>query len=226
LSGEPEDSNRFEEIDRQIKESKKEQKLLKLRTYFLTAHGAVLRPVVILTLALIFACLGIYSFYEQDMGWTIGFAISSALTILTAIVNLYQTISIIEYAALRPARTIEFDVSFGNGKKITQLKRGKESVVRIFASTSEADVNNCVMYVTIPAQIEVATETKTEKITVSKHPNLSLIADMEGFCPKNWKFGLRGTVVPKKIGRYTVDVSICAEGIYEYKEELILNVVK
>lgn len=227
LSGEPEDSNRFEQIKRQIKESKKEQKSLKLRTHFLTANGAVLRPVIILIIALISTGFGIHYFYEQDMPPTIAFTIVSALGHLLAIVNLYQTISAIEYAALRPARTVEFNVSFGNGKKITQLKRGKESVVDIFASTSEADVNNCVMYVTIPAQIKlVTTETESEAITVSKYPYHTVIVSKESFAPKNWKFGVSGKVVPNKIGRYTVDVSICAEGIYEYKEELILNVVK
>jgi hypothetical protein len=227
LSGEPEDSNRFEQINNQIKESKKEQKSLKLRPHFLTANGAVLRPVIILIIALISTGFGAHYFYEQDMPPTIAFTIVSALGNLLAIVNLYQTILAVEYAALRPARSIEFDVGFDDiGVMTKQAKLNKEIDLRIFAATEEDDVENCIMNIHVPSQIEVAEESEHPSVNVSKYSHYTVISDYRRFLPKNWCIGIVGSAVPKKVGKYSIKVSICAQGIHENKKELTLNVVK
>lgn len=227
LSGEPEDSNRFREMQRRIADSRSELVNLKTRPSFLTAKGAVARPIIFLLCSLLFAGVGMYFHYDgSEQNAIIGGWLSAAFSFV-AIFNLYKTISAIEYAALRPARTIDFWIGFLPGRTDTkQLEVGKESTLKIYGMTREDNIDDCFMVVRIPPEIEVVTIPAEPFVSVTEHPTHTTIGASIGFRPKNVGFGVLPSVIPRKIGKYTLNLLICGKGIYEFRKELTLDVVK
>lgn len=233
------DSDRFREMEKELKRSKSELSSLGLRFRHLTAMGAVGLPVLILVISLFSVVVGIHFFYEglQQIGLNqirseqivlVCMTISSISSVL-ALVSLYQTILAVEYAALRPARTVEFEICFPSGEKKEKIKCGKETKLSIGAKP-ELSVEKIEFCIFLPPEIELKSLMKRAFVTLqpkkSDHPEYNMITMEYGFLYEDTFLAIKFNVLANKTGKYTIPVSVSAKGIYEYKTELILNVVK
>jgi hypothetical protein len=222
LKGEEPDSERVTELKDKLEKYESELEGIELGVKYLTAEGAVRNPIIKLVLALVAAGVGMHFFYEGAQQNVILFGCASAILSALALLNLYKTISAVEYAALRPARTIEFFVKYTKGKETKQVKVGKKAELRVFAGTNEHDVEKCVMYVQVPSELGIP-ETSLRKSVFSDH---TMIVAERDFLPKKFAFGSGFSIVPKNVGKYSINVTICARGIYENKKQLFVDVVK
>lgn len=226
LSGRIEDAEHISQMTEQIGRYKTELERTELKAGYLTAKGAVRNPIISLVLALLAAGIGIYFWVVDELSWVILFGFFSGGLSVVALYNLYKTVSAVEYAALRPARTVEFIVSFSDGEKTKQAKLGEETELAIFGHPIDDDVDNAIMFVSLPVDFETPTSSSTERIQVSEFPDRVCIICQAAFLPKGTFFGPAGYVTPKKAGEHKIPVEICGKGIYRYKTELTLNVVK
>ena len=227
LEGKEQDRERVTQLREQIEKYEIELKGTELGVQYLTAKGAVGIPVQYLAIALTAAGVGIYSFYE-DLWLVVPICgvISIVFSTFT-VFSLYKTISAVEYAALRPARTVEFTVGFiPSWETIKQIKLGEHSKLRIFAKAIEANIEDFMVYMEIPSEIKTGIESVSENVVISKYLNYTMARCYTKFLPKNRGAGITFDVVPKKTGEYTIPVKVYGKGIYEYKKELTLNVVK
>jgi hypothetical protein len=215
-----------EAIKEQLDKYKAEKEGTELRYNHLTAQGAVLEPVIALILALLFAVVGIYGFYKDLLGVTIVLGFGSSVFSLAAISRLYKTISAVEYGALRPERTVEFNVGFGlkKDKKIS-IQLGKITDALWFVETPESDVENLYILVKFPAELEVGKSNPSPGINVSKYEDYVIIRKTVEYLPKGRGTGFSFQVISKKKGKYTVNALVCAKGIYEYSQDLTIEVV-
>jgi hypothetical protein len=231
LKGEEQDTKRVEELKEQIEKYESELAGTELRSKHLTAQSAVGIPVVTLIFALLFAGCGIYYFYEGNEQWVTIFGILSALFSVGAVHELYKTISAVEYAALRPARTVEFEIYYiedGVSKKITVEK---ETEIAIGMVTKDVALEHAEYYVFLPPKIELKKLLSTGaraylQAKRSDYPDYLMIAKASDFVHKDTGEVIELIVSAKEVGKYKIPVSVCAKGIYEYDTELIINVVK
>lgn len=229
LEGKSKDSERFKEIEKQIKNYKKELKRIKARFIHLTALGAVVLPVILLSIALIDACIAIYFFYEEVEHWLAFFTIGSIVLSGGALWSLYKTISAVEHATLRPARTVEFNVSYEGGETTQEVRFGKEEILAISVGTVEADLENVEVSIFFPPEIEIKS-LLTKNIHLEWQPEgfdfsgYNAIITKPNFVFSGTYKSVKISVVGTKIGKYEVPVKVCAKGIYEYHGGLILNV--
>lgn len=229
LSGKPKDSERFKEIQTRIEQHASEKESLE----YLTAKGAVRKPVILLALALVAAIVGIQFLYSGYMELELAMicGMFSGVFSAGAVYRLYKTISSVEYAALRPARTIEFQIRFLSGEKSEVIKLKKKAKLEITVGTREESLEEVEVSVFIPPEIEVK-ETLTERTRCimqpdeMRFPNYSLVWREVGFLHMGTYDATAIDVLPKKIGKYEIPVAVCAKGIYEYHASLTLNVVK
>ena len=205
-----------------------ELKGTKLRVHCLTARGAVGLPVSYLALSLLMVGVGLYYFNSEYLVGVVVFGFFSVFFSAMAVYRLYKTITAVQYAALRPAGTVDFAyIGFGKpGEETEQVKAKKETSINVLAGTFEYDLENCWMLVQIPSDIEVIGETALENLRVSEYPEYTVISLRHDFVPKGVAFGVALEVVPKKIGEYTITVVIYAKGIYKVRKKLTLKVVK
>jgi len=215
-----------EAIQEQLDKLKAEKKGNKMRYRYLTARGAVLVPVTVLVVAMLFAVFGIYAFYKESLGGAIGLGVGSSLFSVVALFRLYKTISAVEYGALRPERTVEFDVGFGlkNEKRIS-VQFGKTTKDTLFVDTPESEVEKMYIIVQFPAELDLGKSNPAPGIVISEYQTYTLFRWTVDYLPKKRNTGLGFTVTPKKTGKYTVNVLVCAKGIYEYSEDLTIEVV-
>ena len=231
LNGEKHDSERITRLKEQIGRYESELKGTELGVHCLTAKGAVGKPVSYLALALLTIGVSIYFFNLEELRGAVAFGFISALLSAMAVSRLYKTIRAVEYAALRPARTIEFNVVYASGKNSEEIKHGKETDLCFGAGTVEETLENFIIYAYLPPEIELMKiKSKRAASTIQppscKHPNYTMLSIKEPFFPKHMYRGITVTVKPKKLGKYIIPVQISAKGIYEVEKELILNVVK
>ena len=227
LKGEKRDSVQVIQLKEQIGRYETELKRTELRADYLTAKGAVGVPVSYLASALLAVGISIYFFHVESLEGIIFFGFLSAFFSAMAVYRLYKTISAVEYAALRPARTVEFNIGFLPDLQVSkQVKGGEKSEIRIFATTSEDDAEECTMFVKIPSEIEVISIPRWPNARITEHPDHTTIWGYFGFRPKNTEFGILPDVVARKTGKYTIDVKLCAKGMYEVNKELTLEVIK
>jgi hypothetical protein len=231
LKGEEQYTKQVEELKEQIEKYESELASTELRSKHLTARSAVGIPALTLTLALLFAGCGIYYFYEGNEQWVTIFGILSASFSLGAVNELYKTISAVECAALRPARTVEFDIYYfeeGVSKKITVEK---ETEIAIGIGTTDVDLEHAEYYVFLPPKIEFKKLLSTgarvySQGKLSDYPGYLMIAKASDFVHKNTSQVIEFIVSAKEVGKYEIPVSVCAKGIYEYETKLIINVGK
>jgi hypothetical protein len=226
LKGESQDVSRVTELKAEIDKYKNELESTELRYQYLTAKGAVGIPVISLVLALFFASLGINAFYDNaDVVLpTIGAIVCSAFSIY----RLYMTISAVEYGALRPERTVQFKVDFGEEGEKTLRVQLNEKIRPMCFFTPEADIENLFVLAKFPSELGV-----TKKNNPAGNPNLylsefkrySLMCYTLDFVPKDSAVGFSFTGFPEEKGEYPVTVRIRAKGIYEYNEELTIEVI-
>jgi hypothetical protein len=195
-----------------------------LRYQYLTVKGAVGIPVISLGLALAFASLGIYGFYTNtDPTFP---AVISIVCSVFAIYRLYQTVLAVEYGALRPERTVEFNVGFDRNmeKKIT-IELGKKTARFLFVDSPESDVDSLYVMLKIPSELGVTGESSTPDILGTVYGDETVVRKTQEYLPKGRGTGVSVPMNPKKKGEYIVKFLVCAKGIYEYKGELTVEVV-
>ncbi len=175
---------------------------------------------------MLFAFFGIYGFYKDSLEGAISLGVLSAMSSVAALYRLYKTISAVEYGALRPERTVEFNVGFGmkNEKRIS-IELGKTTKPIFFVETPESEVENLYILVNFPAELEVGKSNPSPDIQVSEYENYTLYCTTVDYLPKGRNTGFGFSVTPKKKGEYTVKVLVCAKGIYGYNEDLTIEVV-
>lgn len=224
LKGESQDVKRVTELKDQMDKYKNELESSELRYQYLTAKGAVGIPVISLASALVFACLGIYSFYNNTDP-TIPAVISIVCSVF-AVCRLYQTVLAVEYGALRPERTIEFNIGFDrNMEKKKTIELGKETRSTLIVDSPESDVENLYVTLRIPSELGVPSGSTPPSILATAYENETMIRKTQEYLPKGRGTGVGIPMNPKKKGEYKVKFLVCAKGIYEYKGELTVEVV-
>ena len=213
------------QLKEQIEKLEIELKGTELGVQYLTAKGAVGIPVQYLAIALASAGVGIYSFYESNWLIVLICLAISVVFFTFAVFSLYSTISAVEYAALRPAQTVDFDLMFGGKEKSKRVKVGKGSQLRIHV-IPEDYVENFRMYAIFPPELEIPKGKERPRLRVYYYPENTQISIERTFVPKDTFVGFRIGVIPKKVGKYIIAVWLYGKGIYEQKKELIVNVVK
>lgn len=220
------DSDTETKMREQLDKYEAEKKGTELRYQYLTAKGAVGIPVVTLVLALLFAVFGIYGFYKDSREGAISLGVLSAISSVGALYRLYKTISAIEYGALKPERTVEFGIGFGlkNEKRIS-IQLGNTAKTLLVIETPESDVNNLYILVTFPAELVMGKANPPPSINVTEYEDCTVFRKTVDYLPKGRGTGFRFSITPKKEGEYTVKVLVCGKGIYEYHEDLKIEVV-
>lgn len=231
LSEETKYTERVAKIKEQIERYEIELTSTELKADYLTAKGAVRRPIIKLVLSLLTTGIGIFFFIYDEPIAVIVFGLTSSGLSIMALYNLYKTISAVEYAALRPARTVEFNVELVDPetlKQKSQIKLGKESGLSIELFTDDQDVENFHAFVTIPSAIRADTESimDTPGIRAKAYEDETIVCIEEAFLPKSVVEYINIPIVAKKIGKHSLLVRIYGKNIHEYVEEFILKVVK
>lgn len=228
LSGEPKDSERFRQIEDRIEKHESEKESLE----FLSAKGAVRKPIISLAIALSAAILGIQFFYSENMELALGSALLcgalSAIFSSIAIYRLYKTLSAVEYAALRPAPTIDFDVYFEGGGRSREVKRGKRTNLKILWGSEEENVEKVEATIMIHPELKLVSTNGRSGLQIppSDYPDYTAIQKSYDILHKETYDVILITVSPSKTGKYELPVSIKAMGISEYETRLIIHVVK
>jgi len=231
LSGEKEEGERFLEIKQQIENYEVEKENLEMRVTYLTAEGAVKNPIIGLIIALFASGAGVYFFYEGNEQSVIVSGIISGTIIALVLLRLYKTISAVEFSALRPARTIEFEVIFASGEKIFEIKQGVETEVKIGACPEER-VEDFQMWIGIPEGVELKEIVTTENVSVLHQPPratfpapIVVLAEL----PTAHKLVFQAvnfTVLAEKTGEYKLPIGIQAKEIHIIQTWLTLKVSK
>jgi len=218
------DSDTETKMREQLDKYEAEKKGTELRYQYLTARGAVGIPVVLLVLSLLFAVFGIYGFYIDSQG-AISLGVLSALFSAVALYRLYKTISAVEYGALRPERTVEFVVGFGEKyEKRISIELRKTTSAKLVVKP-ESEIENLFIQVDFPAELELGRKTNDPSITITEYEDVTVYGYTEVYIPKESGIGFSFSMTPKKKGEYTAKVSVCAKRIYEYHENLTIEVV-
>jgi hypothetical protein len=230
MLGEQKDSQRFKELQKEIKKCKSELRNQRIRIFHLKAMGAVGFPTILLTISLFFAAIGISFFYGDFEGGAIIGIIGSVIFCGTAMYSIYMTISAVERAALRTARTIEFEICYESGEIEQETRLGQETELAVSVGTEEEDLENMVVKILFPPEIEL--KGTLPKGTYSQlqpeefdFPNYNLISTEAIYVSRNEFKIIKFTVLGKKIGKYVIPVAVRAKGIYEHHGGLYLTVV-
>lgn len=230
LKGEEPDSEQVTQLKEQIEKYESELEGIELGVRYLTAEGAVRNPIIGLVLALVAAGAGIHFFYEGSQQNVALCGCVSGIISALALLNLYKTISAVEHAALRPARTIEFEICYPSGEKSQKIKRAKKTKLLIGAKP-EGDIDNVEFCIFLPPEVHLEGISTVEAYNTlqpkkSTHPNHNMIVVEHSFLPAGMFLGIGFEVSSKKSGKYVIPVTVCGKGIYRYKTELILNVIE
>jgi hypothetical protein len=206
------------------------KELKQARWVRLTASGAVLLPVTLLVISFGCCLIGIYLFYEGTQAEIyIPFFIGVSVAMSgSAIWSLYSTISAVEYAALRPARTVTFLVTYKTGRMTEEIKVGKQSVLNVGANPDD-DVENFLLELNFPPETEVVNAPEYLAATLQPdwgpYPKYTKLSYEKSFARKKLFHGISFSVISHQIGNYKIPVRLSAKGITDFKAELTLNVV-
>jgi hypothetical protein len=223
------DSNQIKSLRDQLDKYENELRGTKLRVNYLTVKGAVIVPVAVLLVALVFSIIGLYAYYKDLREWAIGLGVISALGSGFASYRLYKTVSAVEYGALSPERTIEFDVGFipkllgedAQPLETTELKTGTETRIRIGARTTEYDVENFELRVFIPKNVQVVSEMLSGAgLVVSRYEDVTILGMREDCVFKELGVAISANFLSNEVGTYQISVLISAKGIYSFHKNL------
>ena len=224
LSGERKDSERFKEIEREIRGYKAEVEKAP-RWVYLSAAGVVIIPVGALINALVLTCIGIYFFYEGLEGWTYLLLGVNVTLCGGAIWTLCKAVLSVEYAAMRPAHTVGFKMGFAEWETEKRVKCGDIVTIEIKAITVEEFVEKFYMVVELPPEFETQ-ELTSKDFNIIRLPHRTMITYERDYLPRGIFAAVRFTITPKKVGTYRIPVIVCGKGIYDCEGKLVLNVVK
>lgn len=232
LSGEITDTENISQMTEQLERYKTELEGSELKADYLTAKGGVRNPIISLVLALLTAGIGIHFWTVDELSWVILFGIFSGGLSVIALCILYKTILAVEYAALRPARTVDFIVEFTLLKGKEKAKVNKLCELEVAFGTLEADVENLGMLITFPHELEIPKEGEpkpgslSESVAVSRFAEKTTITYEKPFFAKGIDVTLNPAILPKKVGQHTIEYRIFGKGIYEINREFVITVVK
>lgn len=229
LSTESEGSKRFLELNKRIKECKKEQTKLEERPYYLTARGVVLLQTILLLGALSSACVGLLSFYDEYQLNVVAAIVLSAIFSSLAIVGLSRTILTVERAALRGAVEVEVIPQFKETGTLTQeVKVSKEVDITIGVYTPDKDLDMASYSVFFPPEIEVkqtSAQLSPQPERGVEFPNYAMVYFSESFSPKFLIQSAKCRIIAKQVGKFKILVRVKAREIEESTGELTLKVV-
>lgn len=234
LVGQEIDSERIDKLREQLDNYENELTGTELKYKYLTAKGAVLVPVVVLLVALVFSITGLYTFYKDLREWAIGLGAFSGLCSTVALYRLLKTVSAIEYGALRPERTVEFEIGFvpellgveTHPSNTITMAVGVQATLSVGAKTSECDLENFEMTMFVPAEIKIVSKiVNAQNITKSDYKDMTVLSLYRNCVMENLGTALRFSVIPLKAGKYSISVKIGAKGIYSFQKELFILVV-
>jgi hypothetical protein len=228
-------SKPFAELQTQISYCESELSGLESRVESLTARGAVGKPVVFLSFALMMASIGIlYAHQEVSLETSAAIFLSASFSVIfsaSAIYRLYRTLENIERASLRATHAVQFLVNFGVlGKKTLEIKSGQNSEIRVGAGTDEEDLEKLVITVFVDPAIKVVrvdTILTTSSRVVGGFPyeGFTMVRFVDEFVHRGTSKAMIFTARTEKKGVYKIPVRVAAKGIDKYKEELELHVV-
>lgn len=231
LGGQATETNKVSKIREELDKYEAELQGTELRYQYLTARGAVAVPISLLIVALFLAGLGIYEFYIDSISGVDAFGAFSVAFILMAGFRLYKTLSAVEYAALKPERTVQFEIGFGKSHEKTLRTQLSNSMQSMCFFVPETDIDSLYATVHFPSELGVTGEinllstAERTHITLSEYEDFTAVTFTRDFLPKGSATGFSFNAIPKKRGKHSVDARICAKGIYEYNEELTIEVV-
>jgi len=232
LTGKKKGREYVERMEEQIRTLKAELRRDEERVGYITAKGAVRDPVLILTLSLAIAVMGIVILYSLQTLLTDVLAIlagiGSAGSLGVAGYLLYKTICTIEYAALRPARTIGFNVTYRSRQKSRQVKLGEKTELNIGACPEEG-VERFQVSIFVHPDIEVVDALGAQVVLQPEgfaYGGYNMIYAQIDFIREDVYHSLSVTILPKKSGHYLIPIELYGKGIYKCKTELFLNVVE
>lgn len=230
LGGQATETDKVSKMREELDKYEAELQGTELRYQYLTVRGAVAVPISLLIVALFLAGLGIYGFYIDSLLGVEFFGTFSAAFSLMAIFRLYKTLSAVEYGALKPERTVQFEVGFGKSSEKTLRAQLNNLTKSVCFFRPERDVDSLYATVYFPSELGVTEKINlisaaTPGITLSEYEDSSVFTFEIDFLPKGKATGFSFQAIPKKTGRHSVEVRICAKGIYEYNEELTIEVV-
>ena len=228
LKGEKGASERVAQIKEEIERYETELKGTELRVDCLTAKGAVGTPVTYLTLALLTVGIAIYSFSLESLEGVVAFGFISSLCSAMAVRRLYKTITAVEYAALRKARTIEFNIYFEGGGKSREVKLGKKTSLNILWGSEEETVEKVrAMFFIHPELKLVSTDAKSVlQSATMDYPNYTAAEISCDIIHQDSFGGVSITILPSKTGKYEIPVVIKAPEITEYETVLVVHVIE
>lgn len=219
-------------IEKQLQNTKTELENIKFRLSYLTAKGVVLIPSIALGIALISASLGINFYYEGTLETqVIIFMFISIIFIIVTVYRLFKTIQAVEYASLRSARNVDFDVVYESREKVQEIKHREETQISIGFGTEEDNLENVCPRIFIPTDIKITSTYGPTHVALQPpkygYANHNMIAPDTPivFLPKYEYSAIIFKVTADKIGTYKIPVSIDAKGIYKFLEILTLKVI-
>jgi hypothetical protein len=226
LSGYSKDSDQFKKMEKRIKEYK--TKLKQDKFVYLTAREAVVTPVIFLIIALSAACIGIYYFYEGSDSFVL-FSIGLCIFMSgEAIWSIYQTILAVEYAVLRPGKSVSFDIFYDTREETRQIKLEKEANFSMCMSPMEQNVEEVAVYIFIPPEIEVKRSVFPTKVQGKgfTHERYTLVYTFMENMLKNTYGTIEFSVIGHKVGKYAIPIMVRGKGILDYNAKLKLEVVE
>jgi len=230
MSAEKKGTQRFLELRKKVRGWQLELDKLEQRPYFLTAKGAVLVPIISLLTALLFACIGIFYYYEGIEQAVFSSVMFSLILSSTAIFALYRTICTVEHAALRGAMEVEVVSEFKEtGTSTHEVKVGKEADIIIGNRSPDMNLEMASFSVFFPPEIEVKSTSGGEIASqpeTGSFPNYTMVLYSVGFAPKNIMHPIECKILAKQVGEYKIPIKVNAKGIEESSSELTLKVVQ
>lgn len=229
----PPEPKKATELQEQIGKYRDELAGAKQRCQYLTAKGAVGYPSVALAIALLFVGLAIHYYYEavqlhtQELeNRTLLFGALAVLSIVYAVYRLYKTVSAVEVAALRPYKTVEFQIGFGNGFETSaKVKVGKSADLVLSARTNEIDIDNFTIGARCPTGMQVNLDYKRPEFVTGQTPSYDSITYFASYIPKGFTMGFHIIFTPRSIETYTLVVRVMGKGICDTKKDLTIEVI-
>jgi hypothetical protein len=230
MSTETKGSGRFRELQEKISYWTQESERLEQRPYLLSARGAVLVPILLLSGALSFACIGIYCYYEGYEPGVFIFVVGNLFFSCLAMIELYQTICTVEHAALRGAVEVELISKFKEtGNRTHEVKIAKEVDITIGIRSPDMDLEMANFFVFFPSEIEVKAVSRGSvglQPETASFPNYTLVLYSAEFAPKIFFESVTCRILAERVGEYKIPIKVSAKGIEESTSELTLKVVQ
>lgn len=194
----------------------------------MTAKGAVLIPVLVLLIALAFSVAGLYTFYKDYRELAVSLGAISGVVSTIAIFRLYKTITAVEYGALSPERTVEFETGFRlltqpNYLDTLEITAGVKTPYNISAR-SEYDIENFEMRLFIPKEVQLASTECESGIVATTYADGTIMSFSKECLYKGFGVGVMGVFTSAATGKYLVNVTIRAKGVYAFEKELFIVV--